>query len=174
MKLLIQDVAQEWSLCENKADKVIFADGRYAPCQGCFACWTKHPAVCRMKDSLYEISRIIGQADELVLVTENTYGGYSQNMENFCLRSGLNWFGGLGIGGGVMMNVMRIMVMTLFGCGIISFDVWLAACINRKRTYGKHYTRVMVPSFVFILFADMFFFLLSLFSGGLFKGWTKS
>lgn len=97
-----------------------------------------------------------------------------QCVENFCLRSGLNWCGGLGIGGGVMMNVMRIMVMTLFGCGIISFDVWLAASINRKRAYGKHYTRVMVPSFVFILFADMFFFLLSLFSGGLFKGWTKS
>lgn len=87
MKLLIHDVAQEWSLCENKADKVIFADGRYAPCQGCFACWTKHPAVCRMKDSLYEISRIIGQADELVLVTENTYGGYSQNMKNVLDRS---------------------------------------------------------------------------------------
>lgn len=133
-----------------------------------------------------------------------------QCMENFCMKSGLNWCGGLGIGGGVMMNVMRIMVFVflgmllfrttvsgifyknwlphdalqvfveqllsiyVFGCGIISFDVWLAASINRKRAYGKHYTRVMVPSFVFILFADMFFFLISLFSGGLFKGWTKS
>ena len=31
---------------ETRADKVIFADGKYAPCQGCFKCWTKHPATC--------------------------------------------------------------------------------------------------------------------------------
>lgn len=132
-----------------------------------------------------------------------------QCMENFCIRSGLSWRGGLGIGGGVMMNVMRIMVLVflgmllfrfaisgifyknwlpaaplelfgrqmlsvcILGCGIISFDVWLAACINRKRAYGKHYTRIMVPSFVFIIFADIFFIIISLFSGGMFKGWLS-
>ena len=124
-----------------------------------------------------------------------------QTMENFCIRSGLTWCGGLGIGGGVMMNVMRIMICVVFGltllqmamngfdfailndfgidvleililgCGIITFDIWLAYCINRGKVYGKHYTRIMLPSFVFILFADLFFIIISLFQGGVFRGW---
>lgn len=130
-----------------------------------------------------------------------------QVMENFCNRSGLEWCGGLGIGGGVMMNVMRILIMVffgitilnvvlsgisgdgfftadpwiqfgkqalevlIFGCGIITFDIWLASCISRQKKYGKHYTRIMVPSFVFIIFADIFFTIVSLFQGGIFRGW---
>lgn len=130
-----------------------------------------------------------------------------QIMENFCERSGIKWCGGLGIGGGVMMNVMRILLViflgiallrtllsginerTFFqawpwviygkqilevlvlGCGIIVFDIWLAICINRKKEYGKHYTRIMLPSFVFIICADVFFTLISVFQGGIFKGW---
>ncbi|MBQ0064188.1 MAG: NAD(P)H-dependent oxidoreductase [Firmicutes bacterium] len=124
-----------------------------------------------------------------------------QNMENFCHRANLNWCGGLGIGGGVMMNVMRIMfcvvcalsllqvvlngfdfsllkdslddalVILILCCGIISFDLWLAYCINNGKEYGKHYTRIMLPSFVFIVCADIFFTIISLFQGGIFRGW---
>ena len=130
-----------------------------------------------------------------------------QIMENFCIRSGLKWCGGLGIGGGVMMNVMRIMIMVvlgvtvinlgitgmntgnfmemryiygfledlavllLLGSGIIIFDIWLAFCIKRKKAYGKHYTRIMLPSFVFIICADLFFTMISIMKGGIFRGW---
>ncbi len=128
-------------------------------------------------------------------------------MENFCDRSGIKWCGGLGIGGGVMMNVMRILLIVFLGiavlrtlislmnegmifpvrpwivygkqilevlalgCGIITFDIWLAVCINRKKEYGKHYTRIMLPSFVFIIVADIFFTIISVFQGGIFRGW---
>lgn len=130
-----------------------------------------------------------------------------QVMEHFCERSGISWCGGLGIGGGVMMNVIRILLLVFFGitvlnvliagmregsflqtelfvhfgkqvlevlffgCGIIAFDLWLASCINRQKPYGKHYTRIMVPSFVFIIFADIFFTITSLVQGGIFRGW---
>lgn len=129
-----------------------------------------------------------------------------QIMENFCIRSGITWCGGLGIGGGVMMNVMRIMIVVVFaftvlnliitainagvfdtgiafgfakdvaeilvlGCGIIIFDIWLASCINKRKEYGKHYTRIMLPSFIFILAADIFFSIISFFKGGMFRGW---
>lgn len=130
-----------------------------------------------------------------------------QIMENFCDRSGIKWCGGLGIGGGVMMNVMRILLVVflgiallrtllsginegtffkawpwiiygkqvlevlVLGCGIIVFDIWLAICINRRKEYGKHYTRIMLPSFIFIICADIFFTLISVFQGGIFKGW---
>ena len=126
-------------------------------------------------------------------------------MENFCARSGLEWCGGVGIGGGVMLNVERIMITVMFGlmllnislaavqggnilepvrsfgisvgellllcCGIIAFTVRLARHINKGTDAGKRYTRIMVPSFIFILFADIFFTIISVFQGGFFRGW---
>ena len=128
-----------------------------------------------------------------------------QVMENFCARSGLEWCGGVGIGGGVMLNVERIMIPVIFGltlvnmvlravqgqnvlepvlsfgisvgellllcCGIIAFTIRLAAHITRGTHAGKRYTRIMLPSFVFILFADIFFTIISVFQGGIFRGW---
>lgn len=128
-----------------------------------------------------------------------------QVMENFCARGGLDWCGGVGIGGGVMLNVERIMLTVLFGlmilnmlfsavqgedvlepvrsfgtslgtllllcCGILAFTIRLAVHINRGTDAGKRYTRIMLPSFVFILFADIFFTIISVFEGGIFRGW---
>lgn len=128
-----------------------------------------------------------------------------QVMENFCARSGLDWCGGIGIGGGVMLNVERIMITVLLcllplrmllcalqggnvldpvlsvgesllvllalACGIIAFGVRLAVHINRGTDAGKKYTRIMLPSFVFILLADLFFIIISVFEGGIFRGW---
>lgn len=88
MKVLIhdRDITLDDSVKE-KYDRVIFADGRYAPCQGCFKCWTKTPATCVLKDSLHEMCRIVGSADDLVIVTENWYGGYSPAVKNILDRS---------------------------------------------------------------------------------------
>ena len=128
-----------------------------------------------------------------------------QVVENFCTRSGLEWCGGIGIGGGVMLNVERIMITVMFGlmilnmllrgvngedilepvrsfgtnllvllilaCGILAFTVRLAAHISKGTDAGKKYTRIMLPSFVFILFADIFFTIVSVFQGGIFRGW---
>jgi len=132
-----------------------------------------------------------------------------QVMENFCIRSGARWCGGLGIGGGIMMNVTRIMVPVFFGilifnlliawiqngdilpaeplitfgkqmlavlfflCGILYFDIRLALCIRQNKNYGKHYTRIMMPTILFILSADIFFTIKSLIHGGLFRGWLS-
>ena len=53
MKTIIHDLGEEYdSLLKSKCDNIISANGKYAPCQGCFGCWTKHPAQCFMKDSL--------------------------------------------------------------------------------------------------------------------------
>ena len=88
MKVLLHDLDQRYdALLDGRCDRVIAADGRYAPCQGCFGCWTKHPAECFMKDSLRQACRVIGQADELVIVTRNLYGGYSAAVKNVLDRS---------------------------------------------------------------------------------------
>lgn len=88
MKLIIHDLGEEYSdYLNEKADMVIWANGKYAPCQGCFHCWTKNPATCDMKDSLHEMCRIIGQADDLIIITENWYGGHSPAIKNILDRS---------------------------------------------------------------------------------------
>lgn len=126
-------------------------------------------------------------------------------VENCCARGGLEWCGGIGIGGGVMLNVERIMITVMFGlmllnvlmnavrgedlldpvisfgksllglvilaCGIIAYGIRLAVHINKGTDAGKKYTRIMVPSFLFILFADIFFFIISVLQGGIFRGW---
>ena len=40
-----------------------------------------------MKDSLHQVCRIIGRSDELVIITENLYGGYSAAVKNVLDRS---------------------------------------------------------------------------------------
>ena len=88
MRTIIHDLDESYdSLFKSKSEKVIRADGKYAPCQGCFGCWTKHPAQCYMKDKLQMVCRMIGKADELVIVTDNYYGAYSPSVKNVLDRS---------------------------------------------------------------------------------------
>ena len=88
MRIIIHDLGNEYDeWLKKKCDVTIIADGKYAPCQGCFGCWTKHPAECFMKDRLKEACRIVGRADELVLISENCYGAYSPAVKNIIDRS---------------------------------------------------------------------------------------
>ncbi len=130
-------------------------------------------------------------------------------MENFCVRSNLAFGGGLGVGGGVMLNVMRIVSLVQLGMfflttvlygiqsgkwfspymtmgflisiavivflqsGLFWHVLRMGCAIQRKDFYGKKYTRILLPSFLFILFADLFFLIVSLIQGGIFRGWLK-
>ena len=88
MKVIIHDLESRFDgLIEASCDRAVAAGGKYAACQGCFGCWTKHPAECFMKDKLRQICRIIGRADELVIVTKNLYGSYSPAVKNVLDRS---------------------------------------------------------------------------------------
>lgn len=88
MKVIVHDLDAEFDeILQKKCDVVVRADGRYAPCQGCFGCWTKHPAECYMKDSLHKVCRVIGKADELIIISENCYGAYSPEVKNILDRS---------------------------------------------------------------------------------------
>ena len=72
---------------EKIYQNVVRADGKYAPCQGCFECWTKNPATCRLKDSLHEMCRRVGQVNDILIITENCYGGYSPQIKNILDRT---------------------------------------------------------------------------------------
>lgn len=132
-----------------------------------------------------------------------------QIFENFCHRAKLTWGGGVGIGGGVMLNVTRILfvveialllvniVLSLINNGnIFPKDAWInfvenaalllffnlgvlfdisrmGRSIVKREFSGKKYTRILLPSFIFILFADIFFVIISIVEGGLFRGWLS-
>ena len=88
MRVIIHDLDGKYEeMLASRCDKVLKADGKYAACQGCFGCWTKHPAECFMTDRLQQVCRLIGQTDELVIVTKNLYGEYSANVKNVLDRS---------------------------------------------------------------------------------------
>lgn len=88
MRVIVHDLGTEYNeILQKKCDVVVDANGKYAPCQGCFGCWTKHPAECHMKDSLHTVCRVIGKADELVIISENCYGSYSPKIKNVLDRS---------------------------------------------------------------------------------------
>ncbi len=88
MRVILHDLDHPYhEIIESRCDTAITADGKYAPCQGCFGCWTKHPAECFMKDTLQKACQTIGQADELVIVTRNLYGGFSAAVKNVLDRS---------------------------------------------------------------------------------------
>lgn len=88
MRVIVHDLGEQYNaLLKNKCDELICADGKYAPCQGCFGCWTKTPEKCFIKDILKESCRVIGNADELILITQNCYGAYSPAVKNILDRS---------------------------------------------------------------------------------------
>ena len=124
-----------------------------------------------------------------------------QVFENFCARAGIAW------GGGVMLNVTRILfivdiallilntvlsvvktgnffpmeawlsfventaLLLYFNLGVLFYLFGMGRAIRKGTAFGKKYTRILIPSFVFILFADVFFTIISLLQGGIFRGW---
>ena len=130
-----------------------------------------------------------------------------QSFAHFCTRAGLRFGGGVGIGGGVMLNVSRILflvdiailllnivvsaansqgffpkdawisfgesaaILLYFNLGVLFFLGRMGFAISRGRECGKKYTRILIPSFIFIVIADIFFLILSILKGGIFRGW---
>ena len=130
-----------------------------------------------------------------------------QIFSNFCSRAGLFFGGGVGIGGGVMLNATRILfivdiailILNLIltavnGGSLLEWSLWesflvnaawiiylnagllfylfrMGSFISKGGDAGKKYTRILIPSFIFILFADIFFVIISVIEGGIFRGW---
>lgn len=122
--------------------------------------------------------------------------------EAWCRRAGVEFGGGVGIGGGVMLYAMFFLLPlsillhgieimgTILTKGLITGgDIWehsinllvtliiflpmlvclalLAAAVRKGRARRTLYTRAMVPSFVFLPFADLFMLISAVLKGTL-------
>lgn len=90
MKLLIHDYDQtEWNQLASAYEgwKVLSDHDRIHPCVGCFGCWLKTPCECGIKDGYEIMPRLLHQADEVLILSRYTYGGFSSFVKNVLDRS---------------------------------------------------------------------------------------
>jgi hypothetical protein len=60
-----------------------------------------------------------------------------------------------------------IIIMLFLYCGMLLFEFILAWAIRNKKSIKNKYTRIMLPSFIFIIFANIFMALIGLLHGKL-------
>lgn len=93
MNLLIHDLDEkEWEeIAEDyRGWEVIAPSKEIKPCVGCFGCWLKTPGQCVIKDGYDRMGALIHKADELVVMSRYTYGGFSSFVKNVFDRS-IGW-----------------------------------------------------------------------------------
>ncbi len=121
-------------------------------------------------------------------------------LQAWCERTRNTWGGGIGVGGGVMLQVLGIVypiligiillqiALSFFSAGAVPGELWrslviqiftwlflnsgvlfcmarLSSAVRIGSALADQFTRVMIPSFLFIPIADIFMILSSLFQG---------
>ena len=90
MKLVIHDLTvKEWEKIKSDytEDRIIANLGTIRPCVGCFCCWNKTPGQCVVKDGYENMGALIHHADEIVVISRYTFGGFSSFVKNVFDRS---------------------------------------------------------------------------------------
>ena len=85
MKLVIHDLKkEEWEkIARDYPDAEVVTDnGKMKPCVGCFGCWNKTPGECVIKDGYDNMGYLIHHADEVIVISRYTYGGFSGSVKN--------------------------------------------------------------------------------------------
>lgn len=76
VKLIITDI-KDFKLPVIGEHKIIKPDADVHQCIGCFGCWIKTPGECVIKDGFELSGRDMGRCDELIMISECLYGGFS-------------------------------------------------------------------------------------------------
>lgn len=85
MNLVIHDLSEkEWNKisADYEGWQVVSDNGNIGPCIGCFCCWRKTPGECVIKDGYENMGALIHHADEVVVISRYTYGGFSSFVKN--------------------------------------------------------------------------------------------
>ncbi len=91
MKLLIHDLDEgdfKALLPETTGSmKVVSDDATIHSCVGCFGCWVKTPGACVIRDSYGDMGAWLARCDELMIISQCFYGGFSPFVKNVLDRS---------------------------------------------------------------------------------------
>ena len=90
MKLVIHDLnPEEWEqIREEYAENDIISDnGKIQPCIGCFSCWNRTPGQCVIHDGYENMGKLIHDAEEVVVISRYTWGGFSSFVKGVFDRS---------------------------------------------------------------------------------------
>jgi multimeric flavodoxin WrbA len=66
---------------------VMSKENRINHCIGCFACWIKTPGTCVMKDDFQHHGKNVCHANEFIVISKCTYGGFSPFVKNVIDKS---------------------------------------------------------------------------------------
>ena len=84
MNLLMHDLSDtEWEKIAGnyKGWNVIQGTDSVRPCIGCFHCWISGSGECIFKDGYHRMYALIHEADEMVVMSRYTYGGFSSRVK---------------------------------------------------------------------------------------------
>jgi len=90
MKVIIHDLdEQDFSSLGIAGNdyEVISANDKFASCSGCFGCWFRTPGTCKINDGLKYFGALSGNCDEMIIISQNCYGGYSEAVKRVLDRT---------------------------------------------------------------------------------------
>lgn len=77
-------------------------------------------------------------------------------LENFAMRSGLEFCGGLGVGGGGMLSMAKVLEDQKGNKLLILGKLKrLALAVSKGKSFGVHYTQVNIPALMYKLGAEL-------------------
>ena len=85
MNLVIHDLDPEkWEKYSKEYTgwNIVTDNGAMSPCIGCFSCWNRTPGKCAISDGYENMGSLIHHADEVVVISRYTYGGFSGSVKN--------------------------------------------------------------------------------------------
>ena len=145
MNLVIHDLSRdEWEkTAQDYAGwTVVSEDKPIRPCVGCFGCWNRTPGTCVIKDGFENMGALIHRAEEVVVISRYTYGGFSgfvKNVFDRCLGYVLPQFE---IVGGETHHKKRYAEDTPF-----SFLFYGQALTEEEKASAERYVRAVCANF---------------------------
>lgn len=88
MKLILSDKPLHIAIPQQ--DKIKYFDLsslKIANCMGCFACWTKTPGKCIIRDDATKVYPCIASSEKVLYVSKVKYGGYDTVMKTMLERA---------------------------------------------------------------------------------------
>ena len=90
MRLIIHDLDSDMAkniLSASEDVCIIANNSKIQNCIGCFGCWIKTPGKCIIRDTYGDMGEMLAKIDELIIVSECFYGGFSPFVKNVLDRS---------------------------------------------------------------------------------------